>query len=131
MNARKGNPRVLLGLAVAWFFFGSGSFAQSGADFDRGMAEFRAGNYSSAAKLFASAETASPGTTDALLYQAKSLVHLPDFPGAEKALRSYLSSHANSSDALYLLGFVLNRQNRPAESLETYTKAAAITRPNG
>ena len=28
-----------------------------------------------------------------------------------------------------MLGFVLNRQNRPAESLASYTKAAAITRP--
>jgi len=28
-----------------------------------------------------------------------------------------------------MLGFVLNRQNRPAESLASYTQAAAITRP--
>ena len=28
-----------------------------------------------------------------------------------------------------MLGFVLNRENRPVESLEFYTKAAAITRP--
>jgi len=93
------------------------------------MAEFRAGNYSSAAVLFADAETASPGATDALLYQAKSLVHNQDFAGAERALHSYVPSHPDSSDALYMLGFVMNRQNRPAESLASYTKAAAITRP--
>ncbi|MGA8442825.1 MAG: tetratricopeptide repeat protein [Candidatus Sulfotelmatobacter sp.] len=93
------------------------------------MTEFRAGNYSSAAVLFADAESAYPGATDALLYQAKSLVHIQDFAGVEVALRSYIPSHPHSSDALYMLGFVLNRQNRPAESLASYTKAAAIARP--
>jgi tetratricopeptide (TPR) repeat protein len=126
MNVCCTSLRLLLCVAVVG---ASLSFAQTASDFDRGMAEFRAGNYASAAKLYASAEAASPGTTDALLYQAKSLVHLPDFPGAENALHSYLTVHHNSSDALYLLGFVLNRQNRPAESLDTYTRAAAITRP--
>jgi tetratricopeptide (TPR) repeat protein len=103
--------------------------AQSGNAFDRGLVAFRAGNYSSAAGLFAEAETAAPGATDALLYEAKSQVHLQDFAGAEKSLRLYVSSHPNSSDALYMLGFVLHRQNRPAESLATYTKSAAITPP--
>ncbi len=118
-----------LSLVMVWLFCGLPGSAQSGADFDRGVAEFRAGNYSSAAALFAGAEAASPGATDALLYQAKSLVHLQDFAGAERALHSYVASHRDSSDALYMLGFVLNRQNRPAESLAFYTQAAAITRP--
>jgi len=118
-----------LALVMAVFLYGLCGSAQSGGNFDRGLAAFRAGDYSSAAALFAEAETASPGATDALLYQAKSLVHLQDFAGAEKALRSYVSPHPNSSDALFMLGFVLNRENRPAESLATYTKAAAITHP--
>lgn len=129
MKGRRANPGVLLPLVMVWFLCGLWGFAQSSGDFDRGVAEFRAGNYSSAAALFASAEAASPGATDALLYQAKSLVHLQDFAGAERALRGYVSSHRDSSDALYMLGFVLNRQNRPAESLASYTKAAAITLP--
>jgi len=104
-------------------------FAQSSSDFDRGIAEFRAGNYSSAARLFASAETAAPGETDALLHEAKSLIHLQDYAGSERALRSYIRSHSESSDALFMLGFVLNRQNQPADSLAVYTRAAAITPP--
>ena len=127
MKGRYANSNSLL---IAILFLGGfrGS-AQSSSAFDRGMAEFRAGKYSSAAVLLAEAEAASPGTTDALLYRAKSLVHLQDFAGAEGALRGYVPSHPDSSDALYMLGFVLNRQNRPAESLASYTKAAAITRP--
>ena len=129
MKGRRANPGVLLPLVMVWFLCGLWGFAQSNGAFDRGVAEFRAGNYSSAAALFAGAEAASPGTTDALLYQAKSLVHLQDFTGAERALRGHVASHPDSSDALYMLGFVLNRQKRPAESLASYTKAAAITRP--
>jgi len=105
------------------------AFAQSNSDFERALSEFRAGHYSSAAEMFARVESTSPGGTDALLYRAKSLVHVDDFAGAEAALRWYLGSHRDSSDALYMLGFVLNRENRPADSLASYTQAAAITRP--
>jgi tetratricopeptide (TPR) repeat protein len=134
MKGGHANSGFLLSLVMVLFLGGlrgsaQSSSAQISGAFDRGMAEFRAGNYSSAAILFADAERAAPGATDALLYQAKSLVHIQDFAGAEGALRTYAPSHPDSSDALYMLGFVLNRQNRPAESLESYTKAAAITRP--
>ena len=129
MKGRCANPGFALPLVVLLFFCPLRGSAQSGGAFDRGLVEFLSGNYASAAALFAQAEAASPGATDALLYQAKSLVHLQDFDGAERALRSYVPSHRDSSDALYMLGFVLQRENRPAESLESYTKAAAITRP--
>jgi tetratricopeptide (TPR) repeat protein len=122
---------ISLLFSLVTFLSGLYGSAQSTGAFDRGLSAFRSGNYSSAAALFAEAETAAPGATDALLYRAKSLVHLQDFAGAEKALRSYVTSHPTSSDALYMLGFVLQRQNRPAESLATYTKAAAITSPTG
>jgi tetratricopeptide (TPR) repeat protein len=129
MRGRRAKTEVLLPLLVALILCALRGSAQSGGAFDRGLAEFRAGNYSSATVLFADAEKAAPGATDALLYQAKSLVHLQDFAGAERALRRYIPSHRDSSDALFMLGFVLNRQNRPAESLASYTQAAAITRP--
>jgi tetratricopeptide (TPR) repeat protein len=129
MKAWHINPKRWLFWVLVWLVYGLPCSAQSNSAFNRGLTEFRAGNYSSAASLFAEAETASPSTTDALLYRAKSLVHLQDFAGAERALRSYIPTHHDSADALYMLGFVLNRQNRPAESLATYTQAAAITRP--
>jgi tetratricopeptide (TPR) repeat protein len=125
----RANPGFWLPWVVLLFLCGFRGAAQSSSAFDRGLAEFRAGNYPSAAALFTDAEAASPGATDALLYQAKSLVHLQDFAGAERALRSYVLSHRDSADALYMLGFVLNRENRPAESLASYTQAAAITPP--
>lgn len=130
MNVYWGSARVLVGLIVTGFLCIPLASAQT-SDFERGVTEFRAGNYSSAAKIFAEAESSSPGTTDALLYEAKCLVHLEDFAAAEKALRIYMASHTNSADAAYLLGFVLHRQNRPAESLTAYTQAAAITQPTG
>jgi tetratricopeptide (TPR) repeat protein len=105
------------------------SSPQSPDDYAKAMSEFRAGNYASAAALFAKSETASPGTTDALLFAAKAFVHLNKFAEAETALRSYLVGHADSAEALYLLGYVLHRQNRAADSLEIYTKAAALKPP--
>lgn len=105
--------------------------AQSSKALEQGMAEFRAGNYATAAAQFAQVEKSSPGTTDALLYEAKCFVHLEDFHQAETSLRSYLGVHRDSADATYLLGFVLHRENRPTESLAIYTQAAALGRPTG
>jgi tetratricopeptide (TPR) repeat protein len=103
--------------------------AQIDSDYARGVAAFRAGDYAAAADLFANSETAAPGTTDALIYRAKSLIHLQNFGAAENALRRYIALHSDSNEALYLLGFVLHRKNKPKESLEIYTKAAALKTP--
>jgi tetratricopeptide (TPR) repeat protein len=105
--------------------------ADDGGGYAKAVQVFQSGNYAAAAKLFEAVEAASPGTTDSLLYEAKARIHLQDFLPAESALRSYIHGHRDSSDALYLLGFVLHRLNRPTESLETYTRAAAITTPTG
>jgi tetratricopeptide (TPR) repeat protein len=104
--------------------------AQTSGDFDAALAEFRAGQYASAAARFAKIEESAPARTDALLYRAKCLVHLQEFREAEPALRAYLQSHRRSADALYMLGFVLNREDRPADSLAAYTEAAAIAPPS-
>jgi tetratricopeptide (TPR) repeat protein len=104
--------------------------AQTGSEYARGIAAFRAGEYPAAADFFAQAETAAPGTTDALVFQAKALVHLQNFSASESALRRYVTLHADSNEALYLLGFVLHRENRAGESLEIYTKAATLKAPS-
>ena len=124
-----GNTKALVSLVVTYFVCVSIGYSQSSANYDAAITEFRAGNYARAAELFAEVDAVSPGATDALLYRAKSLVHLKDFPASEIALHGYLQTHHDSSDALYMLGFVLNRENRPAESLASYTQAAAITPP--
>src|ERR1700719_695232 len=105
--------------------------AQTDSEYARGAAAFRVGDYASAADLFAKAEIAAPGTTDALIHQAKSHIHLQNFSAAESALRRYIALHADSDEALYLLGFVLHKENKASESLEIYTKAAALKTPTG
>ncbi len=99
--------------------------------FTQGLAAFQSGDYASAALLFAKAESAAPGTSDALLFEAKARVHLEQFSAADTALRNYLQSHPDSGEALYLLGFVLHRENRAADSLELYTRAAQRRPPTG
>ena len=107
------------------------SAAQTSGDLALGLSEFSKGNFTSAAALFARAEEAAPGTTDALLYASKAYIHLEQFTAAEGALRRYLLGHAATGDALYLLGYVLHREGKAAESLETYTKAAQLRTPIG
>jgi tetratricopeptide (TPR) repeat protein len=131
MTLQLAKPRFLLCGAIIYLVCVAMCNAQTDTDFDKATTEFRAGNYRAAAALFARAESSSPGKTAALLYKAKSLVHLQNFTEAEAALRRYILSHPDSDDALYLLGFVLHRANHPAESLEIYTKAAAIKTPTG
>ena len=116
--------------AVAALLSISSAWSQSPDDYEKAVAEFRAKNYAAAATLFAAVEARTPGTTDALLLEGKCLANLQKFPEAESTLRRYILSHQGSDDALYLLGFVLHRENHPAESLELYTKAAAIKRPS-
>jgi Tfp pilus assembly protein PilF len=132
MGGRRGDrSRLLCWTAYLILFSPIGAIAQTENEYVRGVGAFRAGDYAMAADLFAKADAAAPGATDALIYQAKSLVHLQNFSSSESALRHYVALHADSDEALYLLGFVLNRENRPKESLEIYTRAAALKIPTG
>lgn len=119
-------PVVVVALLVAL-----PNFAQAPDEYANAVASFRAGAYAESARLFQKAEAAAPGQTDALLFAAKAFVHLEQYSDGENSLRGYLRNHPDSSDGLYLLAYVLHRENRPAESLETYTKAAAIEPPTG
>lgn len=132
MGGRKSGRSRLLRWSVYLILFSPiGAIAQTESAYVRGVAAFRAGDFAAAADLFAKADSDAPGTTDALICQAKSLVHLQNFSSSESALRRYIALHADSDEALYLLGFVLNRENRPKESLEIYTRAAALKTPTG
>jgi tetratricopeptide (TPR) repeat protein len=97
--------------------------------FDRGMQEYRASNWKEAAHWMAIAEQQAPGKTQALLIQARSLLNLGEFAQASHALRSYIALHTTSSEAFYALGYSLYKENKPGESLETFTKAATLAPP--
>src|SRR5689334_1055422 len=93
------------------------------------MVQFRSRDWRRAAELLQNCEATSPGKTDALLFRGKALINLGDYDGAASALDRYIARHPTSDDALYTLGYVQFRQDRPRESLATYTKAAAIKTP--
>jgi tetratricopeptide (TPR) repeat protein len=122
---------LFYGAVVLFLLVPSICAQQTDSEYARGVAAFRAGDYASAADLFAKADRVAPGTTDALILQAKSLIHLQNFSSSESALRRYIALHTDSDEALYLLGFVLHRENKASESLEIYTKAAALKTPTG
>ena len=108
-----------------------GTCRQTNNTYAQALSSFQSGDYASAARLFEQAEAEAPGKSDALLFATKSYSHLQKFPQAEDALRRYIASNPSSADGLYLLGYVLQRENKPKESLEIYTQAASITPPTG
>jgi tetratricopeptide (TPR) repeat protein len=105
--------------------------AQAADDYKRALAFFEQQDFRSAAPLFERVEESDPGRTDALLLAAKARVNIQQYETADRHLRKYLESHPRSSDAWYLLGFVLNRENKAKESLEVYSKAASLSAPTG
>ena len=113
------------------FLAASGRSAQEEDVYQQAALAFEKRNYESAAKLFEQADKADPGKTDALLMAAKARVHLQQFETAETVLRNYLTANPRSGDAWYLLGFVLNRENKARDSLDVYTRAASIASPTG
>ncbi|MGC2638522.1 MAG: tetratricopeptide repeat protein [Acidobacteriaceae bacterium] len=103
--------------------------AQAQSAYDRAQAAFGAHRFAEAAMLYAQAETETPGKTDALLMEGKSLANEGQFAQAESALEAYTVLHPQSAETLFMLGFVLNRENKPGDSLRTYTQAAKLATP--
>jgi Flp pilus assembly protein TadD len=102
---------------------------QNATPYDQAHAAFARGDYAQAADLYAQADAAHPGQSDALLFEGKSLANLGKFAEADAVLRRYAFRHPDSSDAFFMLGFVLHRENKPADSLKEYTQAAKLATP--
>lgn len=117
-------------VAIAAILLGSAAAdGQTANAYQQAQAAFATHRYAEAAPLFARAETENPGKSDALLMEGKSLADAGQYVQAESVLRSYASGHPDSPDTLYMLGFVLNREDKPADSLNAYTQAARLARP--
>ena len=102
--------------------------------YTRAKQAFAGHNYQLAAQLFAEVAAtertaATPPHPDALLLQAQSLINLVQFPAADAALRAFTQQQPRSAQGFYLLGYVLQRENHPADSLQIFTKAAALAPP--
>jgi len=102
---------------------------QAASPYDEGKAAFKSGEYAKAAELFANAASSDSVNSDALLLEGKSLANIGKFSEADGALRRYTLLHPESADAFFMLGFVLHREDKPADSLRAYTQAAALNTP--
>ncbi|MBE7180418.1 MAG: tetratricopeptide repeat protein, partial [Terriglobus roseus] len=96
---------------------------------------YDSGRYGEAATCFAgiaASETSQPAAAAvALLMEARSWLRTGDLERAEPLLRASLQAQPQSPEALYLLGHLLQERNRAKESLEVYTRAAALRPPAG
>lgn len=98
--------------------------------YERGRAAYAMRQYDQAASLLHQANQLHPGETDALLYEGKALAHLARLLQAEQALTVYLQAHPDSFPALEALGSVQQREDKPADSLKTFTRAAQLHTPS-
>jgi len=116
------------GIALTAVCFASSSFCQT-TDRDQALNLFRQERWSEAAFAFEVLEKQQPGQTDALLYRGRCLANLRQFKDAGEALQAYIASHPHSDDAVYLLAYVLFREDKPKESLQWFTDAAKLRTP--
>jgi Flp pilus assembly protein TadD len=75
-------------------------------------------------------EIVSTRSTDPQLMEDQLLVDHGDYSNAAKSLLTYLSKHADSADAHFLLGYVFYRENKPKDSLAEYTEGAHLRKPD-
>ncbi len=68
--------------------------------------------------------------SDPALAPARATVHQGLWPQADQQLRQYLGTHPASAEALYLLASTLFHENKPKESLQFFTQAAAAAHPS-
>lgn len=72
--------------------------------------------------------TASGGVNT--LTEVQSLLDAGRFHEAESALRAYLADNDLSATAHAMLAYALLRENKPADSLKEYTRAASMEKPS-
>jgi tetratricopeptide (TPR) repeat protein len=117
---------VLVAICMALTSTGFGQAS----DYDHALSLFRQRDWADAAVAFQEVEKKQPAKTDALLYRGKCLVNLTQFEEAADVLKTYLTSHPQSDDAVYMLAYVRFRQDKPKESLELSTDAAKLKTPS-
>ena len=121
--------RVLIAVLFATPILPLAQNSAAGSSFEQAIQLFQEHAWAKAAAAFDKCEKESPGTTNALLMEGKSLVNLGKFDSALTALEKYVTAHPNSNDALYLMAYVRFRQNKPKESLELSSAAARLHDP--
>ena len=83
-----------------------------------------------AAVFTALAAQTTKAAADENLLRVEALIGAARFADADTALRAYLQQHSGSAKAMYDLGKVLHYEDRPADSLASYTAAAALSPPS-
>ncbi len=87
-------------------------------------------NFATAAVLQGPYQTEKPSDPGTLLAEAKARYESGDFAAAQQIAERYLDHSPASFEAMYLIGHSYEREKKAKESLEWFTKAAALSRPN-
>ncbi len=73
--------------------------------------------------------TPNPSPEANSLAAAQKLMHDGKFAQADAALRALIAADPKAAEPHYLLAYALEREDKPADSLNEYTKAAALRPP--
>jgi Flp pilus assembly protein TadD len=122
--------RIASVIAAAGLLLGDGFPQQGSGAYQNAVAAYAKGDFADAAVLFAQAEAAAPSQTDAQLYEGLSQIHIGHPARAESALLAYLQGHPDSFRALEALGALQEEEDKPADSLRNFTRAAAQHTPS-
>ncbi|HZD77306.1 MAG TPA: tetratricopeptide repeat protein [Acidobacteriaceae bacterium] len=71
------------------------------------------------------------GQDTSLLAGARRAAEAGDLATAERKASEYQAAKPNSAEGMYLMGRILEARDRPKESLEWFTRAAAVIPPSG
>jgi tetratricopeptide (TPR) repeat protein len=129
----KRTARTLAGFAMSVVVCSAGgvrSLAAQSLSFDDAEKLFQEKKWAEAAPAFERIEAAQPNATDALLYQGKCFSNLGRFGDADSVLTRYVGAHPKSNDATSLLAYIRFREDKPKDSLQLFTAAAALQTPS-
>ncbi len=88
------------------------------------------GQFAKAGSLLEACRVSGNQNTGVLLLEAKSYYFVDDLQRAQELAKELLARSPKSADAMYMLGHVSHRQKNARESLEWFTKAAALKKPS-
>lgn len=132
--------RRVWGLALltgwAWSLSHAQAAGAASPPYEQARQAYAARDFKAAARLFAAAAQAeqsrpAEARSDALLMEARSLAQSGEFEAADGVLKEFVAQNPRSAPGGYLRAYVLHRENRPRESLQEFTRAAAIATPSG
>ena len=105
------------------------SYAQQPAACSQAETAYAEGSFTAGGSLLVQCRKAGGNDSGVLLVAARALYKAERFSEAEQYALSLIAANPQSADAMYLIAHIYEAEDHPRQSLEWFTKAAALVRP--